>query len=175
MNRDEYVEAAQSLFFMVQLGTEFAGAARRLATEAIGAPTTLATDGLASALLATASSRAVLRYSERALTFDLGNGPTTTLTDAVGAFKIAHPDLKIARDLIEHSDEYLTGGGRLRAAGDDFSLYAHRDPGRYQLVVGNRYVDLGPLADDAVDLAAVLRDSVTTWSRWMVGHLDPDH
>lgn len=91
----------------------------------------------AQALMLVLALRNLLRAAEMAVHYAEG-GEADNLQDALARFENALPDLKTARDVLEHFDEYLQGKGRTAKV---YDLRFERRPDTYLIWVDDLCID----------------------------------
>jgi hypothetical protein len=78
------------------------------------------------------------------------------------AFRLAQPNLVQARDVIEHVDEYIKSAGRKQDHW--FDMTSRYGPNQLIFRIGGTLdMDMIQLVDDSLELAQVVKQTVTAW------------
>lgn len=115
----------------------------------------------ANALIIVTSARNVLRVAI-AVQKNVPVEGLSALDDAIQIFQAEYPNIRLARDLVEHADEYLSGRGR-RSPEEYFDTRHFGSEERPQFTVGKHDFDLVDLCIAAKRLAAVVDQYVRAW------------
>lgn len=154
--------------FLASLSVDYARTTRKL-IDGVMAREDPGYGGNAESLLAVVAAQDVVRI---AATMAKNKKTPQICREAIEeqlqTFRTAHPDLKTARDVIEHVDEYMESRGR--NSQQWFDTTSRFGPGAFIFrVSGNLDLDMVKLVPDVEELADIVKRSVSAWyqiDRW---------
>ena len=167
----ESLERLTPILLMAQLARQYASSCRRLLaglaeTEANGRADTL--------LIVTTAHRVHRQAAKVRQAVPLNNVSGQALKAEIKEFERKHSQALLARNLIEHSDEHLSGKARKGRPDEFFDVWDHGVSSRLELRVGPYQIQLGPLVEDVERLAEQLGKAVTLqlWLEGMFAKVD---